>query len=127
VGGVLVVEIVGAAQGDGDQDQVALDDVAGAGHARVDAVGERWGVVGVDGVGGDRGLKDVDMLRHGAVLSRGVPGREWPGAGGLLGVSEHGERDCGGSATGTARCSAGRRALPLERTSPSAERRAGAV
>ncbi|WP_419664790.1 hypothetical protein [Streptomyces sp. 2-1] len=74
VGGVLVVEVVGAVQGDGGQDQVAVavavGDVAGPGHAGVDGVLEQRGVVGVVGVGGDYRLEEVDVLGHG----RSFPG-----------------------------------------------------
>lgn len=89
MGGVLVVEVVGAVQGDGGQDQVAVDDVVGPGHGGVGGVLEQRGVVGVVGVGGDDRLEDVDVLGQGPFPGL-VPGRERPGTGGWLGVSEQG-------------------------------------
>ncbi|MFF5009852.1 hypothetical protein ACFY3G_44410 [Streptomyces phaeochromogenes] len=69
VGGVLVVEVVGAVQGDGGQDQVAVDDVVGPGHAGVGGVLEQRGVVGV---GGDDRLEEVDVLGQGAFPGAGA-------------------------------------------------------
>jgi hypothetical protein len=45
VGGVLVVEVISAAYGDFRRDQVAVDDLAGPGYARMDGVLEQRGVL----------------------------------------------------------------------------------